>query len=83
MKIAMLVSENHLGIVRLVRPPALIVFEALPRHTQRKDEDERSNSTGWRKRGDKRNALEYGRDQEVDIGVSAELDDECDWEEGC
>jgi hypothetical protein len=71
-----------LGVVRFIRFPSLVILEALPGHTERQDEGEGCDGTEGTERGDEGYALQYGADEEVDIGVAFELDDEGVGEEG-
>jgi hypothetical protein len=73
---------GSLRVIGLIRLPSLVIFKALSGHTESKHEDEWGDGAEGAERGDEGYALQYGADEEVDVGVAFELDDERVWQEG-
>lgn len=76
------VDAGQLGIVLLVGLPPAIVLASLSDHADAQHEHERDDCTGWTERGKQRDGLKRGGYQEVDVGVSFELEEEGQGEEG-
>ena len=77
-----MIDGGKLRVVRLVGLPPLVVLKALADHAEGEYEDERGDGAEGLERRDEGNALHDGAEQEVDVCISFELDDECEWKEG-
>lgn len=78
----MVKDARKLRVVSLVGLPPLVVLKALADHAEGKHEDKRCNSAEGLEWRYERDALHDSAEEEVNVGVSFELDDECEWKEG-
>jgi hypothetical protein len=81
-KLLLVKAVWKLRVICLIWFPSFVVFKAFSNHAEHEDEEEGRDCAEGVEWGDEWDALEYGADEEVYIGVAFELDDECQWQEG-